>query len=170
MADDNLTTDPAIISDVARPGQSAPDATSKPLIVGRGSMLKADPMMATTPAVDQQISEKSKQINLQPINKILKTPDSGTRPSDDAGGGLAVSSEIDAVVDTVSTKKDKSDRAEAQLKRDEEVQRLIDSKKYFVKTGFRSGRRNLWWLITAIVLLLAAAGWYFMVGPGKSIT
>ena len=46
------------VMDVAKPGKTAPSATSKPIIVGHKSMMKQDPMMSEKPAKSSDDGDK----------------------------------------------------------------------------------------------------------------
>lgn len=60
--DSNTTSKPSKIIDVAKPGETAPDASSRPLIVGHGAMIKQDPMV-----VDPEKSEEKSETPETPL-------------------------------------------------------------------------------------------------------
>ena len=77
---------------------------------------------------------------------------------------------VDAIVAGVNTKKERKDQEEKEAKLAEEIQGLINSKKYYVKTHLPPGKRNLRWLIVLLILaVLAGGGWYLYLGPGKEL-
>lgn len=80
------------------------------------------------------------------------------------------SATIDAIVDNVSTKKERDEQNEKEQLIENEVNGLIDSKKYNVKISDTPSKRQAKLLvILLIVLIVAASGWYFALGPGKNM-
>lgn len=77
---------------------------------------------------------------------------------------------VDAIVDTINTKKDRDEESEKQQIIDNEIKELIDSKKYNVKISDTPSKRNAKLLIVLLFLvILGVGGWYFASGPGQKL-
>lgn len=80
------------------------------------------------------------------------------------------SAAVDAIVDTINTKKERDDDTEKQQVIDNEVNDLIDSKQYNVKIRPAPNRRKIRLLLALLALIvLVVVGWYFGLGPGKDL-
>lgn len=74
---------------------------------------------------------------------------------------------IDAVADQAGANKKKDGELSAEEKKhQEEIQKLIEDKKYFVPINVASKKRNARWSVVILVLLLLAAGGYLVVDAG----
>lgn len=59
--------------------------------------------------------------------------------------------------------------AEAEAKKNEEIEKLIASKKYYVRTHAPAGKRNTLWVMLLIVIVIGGLVGYFIFGPGKNV-
>lgn len=179
---------PAKISDVARPSEVAAPATSRPVIVGHTNTIQKDPMVAgAAPASDLETTDsqnvtESSSLSVKKAEKTIVAPpapvstkteetnEAPEEPDESAEPSTSESAMVDALAGGVNTKKDRLAEEEHENKVNEEVQKLVDSKEYYVKTRTPANKRNKRWLFAFIVgLLLIGAGWYVAVGPGKSL-
>ncbi len=121
-----------------------------------------DEVVAESPAEESE-PNSSDSVQEDVVEDVVV--ESEVEESQSSEGEMAV----DAIVAGVNTKKERKDQEAKEAKLAEEIQGLIASKKFYVKTHLPPGKRNLRWTIILIVLLLVAAGWYFGVGPGKKL-
>lgn len=148
------------IQDVAKPGDTPADATSRPVIVNRNSMIK-DPMVTEPePATEQPPEEKLAGESTVEPKKVIKplTKDKPeTTTGEDTGKASATEAQeatktdsddvsdsavVDAVLDQVAENKQQAvDDAEAK-QRQELVDKLVQEKKYFVPLATAQHRRN----------------------------
>jgi hypothetical protein len=163
--------------DVAPPGKSAPSATSKPIIVGHGPMMK-DPTITSTEtqkpeeeAKAPSTSTPSQAKSIQPIaapeepdetlesapEEASTTPEpTPVAPAAEPKTSIASNAIVDAVVDQAATRK-RSDEAAGYDQ--DKVNQLIKDKTYFVKIH-KPPRQSLLGVVLWVVLivLLAAVG------------
>lgn len=153
--------------DVAKPGNVAADATARPIIVGHGSALNQDPMMATQPGAakndekKEPMSHKTAAISQVKNNaQEASAEDSGAVSSEETSlDNQPESSDkatVEAVADEVSTKKQHEQEDQETQARTQALQELIESKKYFVPIGEAQKRRSmlrLWWAIFLLLVL-----------------
>lgn len=180
--------DKKAVFDVSKPGSTPPDSSSKPIIVSHKPMIK-DPMMQEEAAVSEveeteKISSTPKDTGkvIEPLSKDSddnkeepkkeseeKPPEepSDDKTSDDKekdevdpkSGDSADSAVVDAVLSQAEQKGKKSKEAEALAEREAANNKLIESKKYFVKIKQPKRRRNKRMLLTLIfVILLGLVG------------
>lgn len=182
------------VFDVAKPGQTPADATSRPIIVGHKKTIQEDPMMvkskeeqaATTMVapsgnktnrIDRVVEsrtakdESSEEVAPEEPQKETtdEAPDSDNKdaaPKEDVGVNPAL---VDNIIQNVSSKKEQSIADEQREKRAKQVQELVASKKYFVKTKLPKGKRHLRYLLLLLLVAVLAAAWYMLVGPGKDM-
>lgn len=67
------------VFDVAKPGETAADASSRPLIVGHGSIIKQDPMVVDPDPAAESKPVSKRGVSIQPTTEIkeeAKAPDS----------------------------------------------------------------------------------------------
>lgn len=183
--------EPTKIIDVSHPKDVRPPATSKPVIVGHTNIVQRDPMMS--PSVEADSSDNSvsdttlqskpkRELNLQPLSESETAsedqslgsegenpPKSNTdQPTDTENNGDTSDGAINATLEGINTKKEAAEAKEREEKATREINGLVNSKKYFVKINDTPQARNtkiFLWLI--ILILIAGAGWYFGIGPGK---
>jgi hypothetical protein len=181
-----------MFDDVKRPEETLASATSKPVIVGHTNIIK-DPMVSTAeptsegePEEKEVLAEKPKhELKLQPISAEETVLEADTEtPAEDASQDEIAETEnqdelnqpetsnaaVDAIVDTINTKKDRDEDTEKQQLIDSEVNDLINSRQYNVKIRpAPSKRKKQLIMLLVLVALLGVAGWYLGVGPGKDI-
>lgn len=160
------------IEDVARPGKSAPAETSKPVIVTNRPIIK-DPMVVEdkTEAPAEPTTAKiagSSRIKLQPLTPETPEPEPEPEKTDDG----PAEPEPETETETTESEADEGDKgtspdlaaaekeaAEA-AKRDTELQKLVDSKRYFLPINSVEKRRSKRFVALGIVLsLLLLAAW-----------
>lgn len=163
------------VFDVSKPGKSAPSATSRPVIVNHGPMMK-DPMVSDPDDTDKKddkptaATSESRKIIAPPSDLEKEEPASEDTPateSEDSKADKKKSAEqavVDAVVDQAGKKK-KSQPTEEELAKQIEVEKLIESKKYFVPIGEVTRRRNARRLMIGLVafVLIGLVGSYLAV-------
>lgn len=147
------------IMDVAKPGDTAATATSRPVIINHGMLVK-DPMMqdkgdeaASELAAEENTPKitQSKKI-LVPIETTEAASEKRENKTDDPEKEEATNSEseeeqveeavVDAVVDQMADKKEQDKAAEEDQKREELVAKLVSEKKYFVPLAVARHSRN----------------------------
>lgn len=162
------------VMDVAKPGKTPAGATSRPIIVGHGPAIK-DPMVndGDTPQADVDTEEKQPlQASHKVITPITDTADSeSVRTSKDASDSddkpkeaepegadesdeLTDDAVVDAVIDQVADKKQSEKVDDAAIKRQELVEQLVSSKKYFLPINSIKRRRNSRLAIVLVAALL----------------
>jgi hypothetical protein len=165
------------VMDVAKPGKTAPDASAKPVIVGHKPMVQ-DPMMTAEVNAETEKAGPEEQLVaaattstakkvIAPITREeepgeVESPEAETTPEDSTAQTTEVgdtgentdsndSAVVDAVIDQVGAKKPEG-LSEEELKRQEELDKLVADKKYFVPIG--KVHRNSSRLIIGFTLLL----------------
>ncbi len=157
--------------DVAKPGDTAADATARPLIVGHGSSLKQDPMVAGPPTVDSEkigsngtaMTHSAAAINPKTEQGDKKVAQVASEPnSSDAAT-------VDALAEEIGAKKQNQKDDQTATKRQEELERVIASKQYFVPIGEAKRRRanHLAWTLLGAMLMVAGAGAYYLLNSGS---
>ncbi len=164
------------VFDVAKPGQSRPDTTSRPIIVGHKSMVE-DPMVTASASTsvaaskkdndEQDSSLKSTEDKIapheaHPVSPLHETvapepptPEPPTKPSEDN----PKTSDSSAIQQAESDKKEKETETSEEKVSDEEkarqatVQKLIDDKQYVVHVGEEKRQRS-----KRILLLILGVG------------
>lgn len=103
----------------------------------------------------------------QPSKDNDDEPDDSEVSSNDGG---SASGAIDSIVEGVNTKKENALADEKEKARQEEIENMVASKKYFVKISDTPRERNAKLIFgLVLVVLLALAGWYLMMGPGQDL-
>lgn len=171
--------------DVAKPGKSAPSATARPIIVGH-KMLQNDPMVNGETNQDQPKPAEEKPAEPGRTGKIIEPPkaeiaadeklsdikaDDTTTAKVEATPEEKSAAEDAAIVDAVaeqasSSRKKDGELSEDEKKHQEEIQKLIEDKTYFVPIKLASHKRNARWGWAVFILLLLAAGGYLAVDAG----
>ncbi len=144
--------------DIAKPGSSAPDPSSRPVIVGHKTLAQ-DPMLN---AEEEAMKSKSKTRKvIQPSGKANDEGNEEETTSNLDEDKTKDSNEavVDAVVDQIGDKrKQELENEEAEKKR-QEIEALIEEKKYFVHIKpTRNKRRIRAFLVILAILLLISAG------------
>lgn len=165
------------IFDVSQPGQSATDPTSRPIISGRGQILK-DPMVSDRPAKASLAVAPAKVIN--PLGgssagslghpsasgvetESLRKPEPATMPDPApvpgmTGHATASSKDVDAAYVGSS---------QAELVRSQRLEDLVQAGTYFLPIG-QTARRRGWRGIAVVVGLatLVLVGYYLALAAG----
>ncbi len=165
--------------DVAQPGKTAATATSRPVIVGHGSMIKQDPMVSkpeptkasSNKGVDLKPAAPDEDNEVKPTQETSDKEDKKQESSDEQpkkeepekpaetenNEGETGSEVANELAGQVASKKEEKAKADAQAKKSEEIEKLIESKKYFVQVHQGPSSQNLsTWVL--VILLLAVVG------------
>lgn len=139
--------EPKVMEDVAKPGKTTPDATSKPIIVGHKPLLK-DPMVtAEEPAVETTPVPKAAPLTVRP-DKVITPPSEAQKPEavPEKTANEAPASDEAAVLEAVAEQAESGKKApgpsEADKKQQEEIIKLIADKTYFAPIAQTSRRRK----------------------------
>ncbi len=164
------------ISDVEKPGTSAPAATSKPVILSHGPAVQ-DPMVTTpiddVPAEKPSGSALMSHKTLQPLKSQDKekteakeeepkeaqkdevaSDDKALEGSDEPSDAGAV----DALANQITDKRKEELKNDEAEKKRLELEKLIEDKKYFVPVGEAKRHRNNRWAAIVILLLVILVG------------
>ncbi len=161
-----------MLFDVAKPGSTPPDSSAKPVIVSH-KMIK-DPMVQEDKAEDAEIENTQSMRNvssssgktIEPVSDTKKeeakadtaTADndepSAEPKSEDAENG-SETAVVDAVLSQSQEKAKKSKDAEVEAEQASNINKLIDSKKYFVKVKAPKRKRNKRVLVVVVLILMA---------------
>ncbi len=111
----------------------------------------------TATETSEETTGEEPAANPEPASE--ETP--GETSSEDEVPATSESATVDALAESTTKKKEEEKELEAQVKRDSELQALIDSKKYFVPLEHDSSAKksNTSFWIVLIVLLLAASAY-----------
>ncbi|GAC1391521.1 MAG: hypothetical protein NVSMB46_04350 [Candidatus Saccharimonadales bacterium] len=194
MAQTSNDADEKKVFDVAKPGKSTPDVTSRPVIIGHGPILQ-DPMVngtKTNVEEDNQedTAQKAKVIRekvLAPTDEATnnvqaaKSEDAKVQDTEDPKQAEKQSAEkydssvsdsntaiVDAVLDQVPDKEQDlsvDNKANEQLKA---IEKLIVEKKYYVPIGKVRRRKNTRRLLVTTIMLLVIGiiGGYVAIDAG----
>lgn len=171
------------VMDVSKPGKSAPDASAKPIIVGHKPMVQ-DPMVNVEVAngEDESTDEEAKAEGpISPISKkviapIVQEEESKESESSDAptpvtetpsgepkvedNNEVADSTDtavVEAVIDQVESKQPEGPNEE-ERKKQEELDKLVAEKKYFVPIGKAHRSSNRLRLVLIMLFFVAFIG------------
>jgi hypothetical protein len=171
------------VFDVAKPGKTAASATSRPVIVNHGSLLK-DPMMSgekstesPKPAETTVAPSESRKVITPPSEETPNAEAQDTSSADKKSAADQAKTEaktlaentqqankdqaaaiVDAVVDQAATKK-KGEPTKEEVARLAELEKLVESKTYFVPIKTASQKRHAHWLVISIFLLVVAGAY-----------
>ncbi len=172
--------------DVAKPGKTAPDPTSRPIIVGHGERIKQDPMVSdastSKPVKEEPKITESKAAHekvVAPIDEIADPkakeepkeepkPEPEPKPEDKPSDSAAV----EAVVEQAGKKKTKDAKAnevsEEEKARRKHIEKLVAEKTYFLPIGQITRKKNARNGLIAVVLLaiVLAGAAYFAYSQG----
>lgn len=176
--------------DVSKPGEVTPDATSRPIIVGHKPMIQQDPMVSpaenqdTPPEVaentEKKVTSHSEKVvqppsvsadaaevaDPKPEEPEAKSPEESEN-SDDAAPVSDEAAIVDAVAEQAkANKKNSGEPTEEDKKKQAEITKLIEEKKYFVPLKVASHKRNSRVSIVFLLLLLLVAGAYLVADAG----
>jgi hypothetical protein len=177
MADKNDTDKKNLsdqMDDVARPGKTPANPTSRPVIVGHRPMLHQDPMVSKTDESEEssvedtgpkkksgfgtntiQPSEEAKEEarDAKEKEEIEEKVDDEKVNQDDQLSGSS-SAAVDALAGEVNAKREAEKASEAELKKQAELEEVIQSHKYFVPIGEVSKRRMNFIILGLLVFAL----------------
>jgi len=167
------TADP--ISESANEAAGSLTAATRKKIVPISDDVKPEADAETVkPAEPEAASGKKPEPADEPAADSLAEPadeetETAEKPADaDAAGGASESGAVDAVAEQAQAKKQADKDAEAAIAKQQETQKLIENKKYFVPIGHDStkkgGSRKA--LIVLVVLIVVAAGAYLAADAG----
>lgn len=174
------------IMDVAKPGKTAATATSRPVIINHGAMVK-DPMMhddtettteyapekpqpvtkkIITPIIEEPQTEQTEEATAAP-EEAPKQEDEKTTETQSPEESASDEAVVDAVVDQVTDKKAQEKLAEEEKTQRELVNKLVTDKKYFVPLAVaRHSRNNKIGIIFIAMLIPFAVGLLLAVDAG----
>lgn len=148
--------------DVAKPGKTPAGATSRPVIVGHGSTMKQDPMF-NSPADEKKAGEDPpaqprKKIVVNPPdhagdeekNKADESTDTGEAQNPEASDAAAV----DTLASAANAKKENQKESDEAAARAVELEKIIESKQYFVPIGEAKRRRSNQRILLTIILMI----------------
>jgi hypothetical protein len=140
----NVPSAPPVF-DVSKPGETAANPSSKPIIVSHKPMLKQDPMMKSEDGQDKEerkdLPKAKKETKIEPVSEIQPEDKAEDKPAEDSeldndekavveGSPDSGSSAIDALADEVGSKKADQKARDDAKKKQIEVDKIIASKKY----------------------------------------
>jgi hypothetical protein len=162
--------------DVAKPGKTAPDQTSRPIIVGHGARIKQDPMVSDSstsqPDKEETKITESKAVHekvVAPIDEVVDSktkdepkeepkPEPEPKPEDKPSDAAVV----EAVVEQAGKKKPKDAKtdelSEEEKARRKHIEKLVANKTYFLPIGQITRKKNARNSLIAIVLLAVVLG------------
>lgn len=126
------------------------------------------------PANDENNTETNKSTSEveNPVaeTSVNNTEDEDVYSGDNEPGGNISTGAIDSIVENVNTKKENAIADEKEKQRLEEIEKLVTSKKYFLKISDTPRQRNAKLIfLLVLVVFLALAGWFMMMGPGQDM-
>lgn len=172
------------LSDVSKPGETPASATSRPVIVGHSPMIKKDPMVRDSigdpeeskSEDDSRLPIQTHEIKIEPLKEASKTkeepepeeevakkpkateekPEEEPKPKDGA---------VEALAGEVNAKREEQKQKEAAEAKAKELEKVIESKEFFLPIGQAARRRSAFRfvLIFVALLVLAAAILNFMI-------
>lgn len=164
--------------DVAKPGKSAPSVSGRPVIVTHRPIID-DPMVKKDAKTEPGTTDATSRKVLQPLTAETDKPaekpknnqsDTTEKPQPDIPKSTAKTEEtavVGAVAEQATHDKKKDDEPDEEaLKKQEHIDKLIESKKYFVPVGQVARRRNKRAGIAVLVVLLLLAGGYIAIDAG----
>lgn len=156
--------EPKRIFDVAKPGKTAADAQSKPVIVGHRTLLQ-DPMV--TPTSSEPATEETAKPDQAPVEPLASTghtitpPDTGTAPASAQTPDTPTTTQPDiATLDSEEAPKETAltpaQQGEAETAKQEALHKLVEGKKYYVPIGEKKHKRSIRRLLIAVIIGLVA--------------
>ena len=142
--------------DVAKPGKTAASATSRPIIVGHGSSMKQDPMVTSPPSEEKKGNTEVSA--LRSHKEAVIKPD--VRQDDnekDESEKIPDAAAVDTLAQAANDKKEDQKEAEEVVARVLELEKIIESKQYFVPVGEAKRRRSNQRTLGVVILLLVLA-------------
>jgi hypothetical protein len=152
------------VTDVEKPGTTPADATSRPLIVGRGPAIK-DPMVneAKSEGAEQAVSQSISPTKKKTIQPLTEQPQPEKQPEATPQPETETEEIAPDVAPSEETVKSEAAQAaqklsEEELKRQELVNKLVVQKKYFVPIGAAKKRRTAHSITLLFIVLVLVAG------------
>lgn len=170
--------------DVAKPGESAPSPTSRPLIVGHQKMVARDPMVKDdkeqadetkeetklqvhrTPVVEPVSIEVKKEEPAKPATDAAPAdpePDNSEKdpsaPEEHAAEDEAVSKDaaaVETIAKEANAKNEKKQEDKAAAERIEAVRKSIETKEFYLPIGEAQRRSHNRIAVTILLLLVVA--------------
>ncbi len=117
------------------------------------------------PEAATEVSSNEEEANVTEDQTPPEETNNETTPPDTENTGV-----IDEIAGNVTLSKDRQDKEMAEMQASEQVNKLINSKKYYVKIKSPDSVSNFKWLVLLIgLLILGGLGWYLLLGPGKGL-
>jgi FtsZ-interacting cell division protein ZipA len=167
--------------DVSKPGETPASATSRPVIVGHSPMIKKDPMVRDSIADSEnpKDEEESKlpiqthEIKIEPLKEESKPKeeakaeekteekpaDKKPKPEEEKPEeSKSESGAVEALAGEVTAKREEQKQKEAAEAKVKEVEKVIESKEFFLPIGQAARRRSAFrFVLVFIVFILVAA-------------
>lgn len=164
------------VMDVSKPGKSAADATTRPIIVGHKPLVQ-DPMVTTAedinPEATPEVTEQEEAVASPATTRKVIAPITPVEPEEEADKPEETPVEtetepevessdaavVDAVVDQMGSKRKNDQLSEEEKKKQAALDKLVEEKKYFIPIGkSRHKRRTRWAGYAAGLAVLLAGG------------
>lgn len=151
--------------------KAQPSPSARPIIVGHEPIVR-DPMVKT-----EEVSEEAVAAVPSASKRVIKPLDASEKPGEEPSSTdeqtdaqkeeAKDAAVVDAVAEQADLNKKKADGpTDEDLKKQEEIEKVIASKKYAVSIGQVSRRRNKRALVTVVMLLVLLAAFYFAADTG----
>jgi hypothetical protein len=172
------------MSDVAKPGASAPSSSSRPIIVEHRAAIRPDPMISEedkpetkkpalagserkviaplTPAEADEKKEAEKPAE-EPAKDIEPTETPEPAEEETASEGSAV---VDAVAGQASDRKKEVSEEKKEKEHQEALRKLVEEKTYSLPIGEAKTTRNARWSMVVLILLVVLVGAYVAADAG----
>jgi len=165
---------PPKLFDVAKPGNTAAQPTSRPIIVNHGGRVKQDPMVNTAKAEEEPAKEPfahSIGVNIKPLEKDESSGDdtqpeaetppepeqsAETKPEPEKDTQSAASGVVATIASEASTKSEQRREEQEADKKKHELEKLITSKKYFLPIHSGAGKDGGAGIMLLVILIFVA--------------
>lgn len=150
MADGTKT-----VVDISKPGTTPPDASGKPVIVSHKPMIK-DPMINDEASAETDVPKDDKQSAplIRENNKVIEPLSKpGDKPVESVKEEAAI---VEAVIDQKGSKKKTTKSLQDTQEKNDQLEKLVESKKYFVKIRIPKQKRNKRVLVIVVFVILAS--------------
>ena len=182
--------------DVAKPGKSLPDESARPVIVSHRPIVQDPTIRDDAPSSDVETKDPEKPVSnhskiIQPLPEDVPSPDttkeepaepektpaettetSVPTPKSAPAPASSETAEVDALADQAGEKTDKKTQdklTEEEKKKQGELQKLVQSKKYFVPIGQVTRRRQNRRAIILFVLFIVVIGGLYAAADAEVI-
>lgn len=179
--------------DVSKPGETPPSATSRPIIVNHSSMIKKDPMVRDSIDESEEKTEEdtkppiqTHELKVEPLKEAEKEEKTEEAKSEDSEPKEEIATEakepeknteepeakpepksgaVEALAGEVTAKREEQKQREAAEAKAKELEKVIESKEFFVPVGEAARRRSAFRFVFAflVLIILAAAILNFMI-------